>query len=381
MDTLVNGIELVDQLRKKKVKEDQMFLKLKQHLDMKAREKGIPISGEFELTPLCNFSCRMCYVHLDAEQLNGKTILPPETWKELMHQAWEAGMLSANLTGGECLAYPGFEELFLYLQSLGCEVAVLTNGFLLDEKRIQFFRKHMPSLLQVTLYGWNEDVYERVTGQRAFHVVADHIRRAVEAELPVRISITPSRYLGEDLLETIRTARGLCNSVMINSFLSPPREETGRSGQQDDVDTELYIRALRYFDELEGNTTAEIREDLLPPCGGPDHATAECGLRCGGGRSGFAINWKGRMMPCFDLGMIQADPIRDGFAAAWAKINHAANHWPRVPECDGCAYHEACNNCAANMLRYAEPGKVPEALCRQTRMFVHHGVRHIPECE
>ena len=26
--------------------------------------KGIPISGTFELTPRCNISCKMCYVHL-----------------------------------------------------------------------------------------------------------------------------------------------------------------------------------------------------------------------------------------------------------------------------------------------------------------------------
>ena len=28
----------------------------------KAGNAGIPLSGTFELTPLCNFSCRMCYV-------------------------------------------------------------------------------------------------------------------------------------------------------------------------------------------------------------------------------------------------------------------------------------------------------------------------------
>lgn len=30
----------------------------------KAFEDGIPISGTFELTPRCNFDCKMCYVHL-----------------------------------------------------------------------------------------------------------------------------------------------------------------------------------------------------------------------------------------------------------------------------------------------------------------------------
>ena len=31
----------------------------------RARRSCVPITGTFELTPLCNFSCRMCYVRLD----------------------------------------------------------------------------------------------------------------------------------------------------------------------------------------------------------------------------------------------------------------------------------------------------------------------------
>ena len=32
---------------------------------------AIPISGTFELTPRCNFNCRMCYVHLQPEKSPG----------------------------------------------------------------------------------------------------------------------------------------------------------------------------------------------------------------------------------------------------------------------------------------------------------------------
>ena len=29
----------------------------------KAAEKGIPLSGSFELTSRCNLDCKMCYIH------------------------------------------------------------------------------------------------------------------------------------------------------------------------------------------------------------------------------------------------------------------------------------------------------------------------------
>ncbi len=377
----VNAFDLLDFLREKTGKEIQSFSKVSSYLGMKAREKGVPISAQFELTPLCNFSCKMCYVHLNADQLKGQRVLSTDTWKDLMHQAWEAGMITATLTGGECLAYPGFDELFLYLHSLGCQVAVLTNGYLLDDRRIQFFREHMPRRIQVTLYGWNDDVYERVTGQRAFTKVADNIRKAIDAGLPVSINVTPNNFLGEDVFETIRVAKSMGQMVTVNSCLFAPREETGRSRQQDDPETDMYIRIYRLLDEIDGRETLEIDREKLPPEGGKDSDGLKRGLRCGGGRSGFIINWKGMMVPCNRLEMLCAYPLEEGVREAWKKVNHKANNWPVYSGCSECAYVEVCNICAGNQMRYAEPGEKPEGLCEQTKRFVSSGVRQLPDPE
>ena len=34
-----------------------------------AAEKGIPLGGTFELTPLCNMNCRMCYIRMSREEM------------------------------------------------------------------------------------------------------------------------------------------------------------------------------------------------------------------------------------------------------------------------------------------------------------------------
>ena len=227
----MNGFEYIEDLRRQNGKQVQPFRAFSRYLEGKAREKGVPLSGQFELTPLCNFSCKMCYVHLDADQLSGRKVLSTDTWQGLMRQAWEVGMLHASLTGGECLTYPGFDELFLYLQSLGCTVSVLTNGYLLDDRRIAFFRQHKPAAIQITLYGWNNDVYERVTGQPAFDPVIENIRKAMDAGLNVDLTVTPNRYLGEDVLETVRLGKCLDKGLVVNTSLFAPREETGRSRQ------------------------------------------------------------------------------------------------------------------------------------------------------
>ena len=357
------------------------FDQITRFLDHKAREKGTPIQGQFELTPLCNFNCRMCYVHLTPDLLSGQSVLPVSVWKDLIRQAWEAGMMFTTLTGGECLTYPGFDELFLYLHSLGCEITVLTNGFLLDDDRIRFFQDHMPAKIQITLYGCNDDVYERVTGHRAFKTVVNNIQKAVDAKLPVIVNVTPDIHLGEDVFETIRIAKSLSKAVTVNSGLFSAREETGRSEQQHGLDLDMYIRIYRFLNELEGRDCFMIPEDKLPPAGGPFHECKECGMQCGGGRSYYCIDWHGTMTPCNRMTMIRAYPLQEGFPSAWTKINDVSKNWPRVAECIECPYEKVCNHCPANMQRFIESGMPPTALCEETRALVRNGARHIPDCE
>ncbi len=382
MEGSENGYEYLQKLREKSDGERRTtFRDYASYLENKARETGTPLAGQFELTPLCNFDCKMCYVHLEKDQLKGQSVLSTDQWKHLMCAAVDAGMLSATLTGGECLTYPGFDELYLYLQGLGCNVTVMTNGLLLDEKRIQFFQLHWPDGIQVTLYGNDDDAYERVTGRRVFQTVSRNVQMAVAAGLPITVSLTPNRYLGSGLLDTVRTAHSICKNVQINTMLFTPREETGRAQQQDDASLDLYIKALQLLHELRGNPPLPPPKGPLPEPGGPSHQCDTCGVKCGSGRSVFTITWQGKMVPCNRLEAFKGDPIEEGFMNAWHRINQATTQLPRVPECSGCPYETVCNPCAGELLRFTVPGKRPEKLCQRTIEYVRHGVWHIPGCE
>ena len=117
----------------------------KRYLNFRARMRGQAYSGGFELTPLCNFDCKMCYVHLTKSQMEQEAkLLTTEQWIDIMRHAVDAGMMHADLTGGECLSYPGFKEVYLYLRSRGVEVSVLTNGQLITEEMADFFENQGP---------------------------------------------------------------------------------------------------------------------------------------------------------------------------------------------------------------------------------------------
>lgn len=385
-----NGFAYLQHLREKTNEERQSFSRFERYLEDKARERGTPIRGQFELTPLCNFDCKMCYAHLAADQLEGHQVMQVSEWKDLMKQAYEMGMYKVTLTGGECLSYPGFKDLYLYLNELGCNVTVLTNGYLLDDEWIEFFTRYKPELIRVTLYGSSEEDYERVTGHRGFARVCRNIDRIKEADIPLTISVTPNRYLGEAVLDTIRVAKSMNKRVLVSAGLFDPKEETGRSGQKDDLDTDEYLEIYRLLETIEGREIVEVDEKDLPPLGGKcaecpgksaEKGSLEKGLLCGGGRSSFVIDWKGTMLACNRFRVVEGHPREEGFAKAWEKVNHVCANWPRVPECEECAYRWTCTLCAANMLGYAEPGKQPVKMCERVRYLVKNGVWHIPECD
>ena len=188
---------MLDRLENEGANKATLEQKMFSYLERRARNKGVPIKGTFELTPLCNLDCKMCYVHLTPSQMlqSNRCMISTARWKQIMQDAIDHGMIYALLTGGEALLHPDFDELYLFLCEHGVQVKVNTNGLLLTADRIDFFRQHPPAELHITLYGADEDTYERVTGHRVFGRVWQNILAARDAGIRLCVGITPSKYI------------------------------------------------------------------------------------------------------------------------------------------------------------------------------------------
>lgn len=369
---------LLRQLDEQGVTDYRRYDAVRKFLSFKARDKGIPISGSFELTPLCNLDCRMCYVHLSKEQMNGAQLLTVEQWKDIMQQAIDAGMMYARLTGGECLTYPGFRELYGFLHSKGVETAILSNGILMDAEMVDFLVAHPPAAVQITLYGASEDAYERVTGKRVFSRVMENIRRLDAAQIPLSIAITPNEFMtdGEAVIRLLHE-EGL--TFAINAGLMSPREETGR--RLADAGLDAYMAMMKLRIALKGQ---QLEPDCDPeslPDPGSEASTATKGVRCGAGRSGFAIDWQGRMRPCNTFPCEPVDVRTLGFAEAWKITNHTALNYPLPTECEGCAYKGVCKHCVAEHAAGAPAGHASPAICAWGKRMVSEGLLTIQQPE
>lgn len=372
--------ELLADLDRQGIRDARRYAAVRKYLCFKARDKNLPILGSFELTPLCNFDCKMCYVHLQKEQLCGAPLLTTSQWKAIMQQAIDMGMMYASLTGGECLTYPGFRELYLFLRDRGVEVSLLSNGALIDADMVDFLQKHPPTQIQISLYGASEDAYERVTGQRAFHTVWENICRLNAAGFPLKIAVTPSAFM-QDGEEIIRLLHGAGLSYNINSGMLQPREETGRALA--DASLPTYAAMILLTKKLKGKMIDDACDQESLPAPGQAGVVAESakGVRCGGGRSSFAVDWRGGMRPCNDF-PCQSEDVRSlGFAEAWKRINRLAKEYPRPIECENCVYRKICKHCVAEHAAGTPVGHASPAVCAWAKTMVANGLLSLQQPE
>ncbi|MFR4670868.1 MAG: radical SAM protein [Intestinibacter bartlettii] len=105
------------------------------YLSDKAVKNKIPLSGTFELSPICNMDCKMCYVKMTKSEVDKVGRLRTvEEWISIAEEAKDAGMLFLLITGGEPLLYKGFKELYLKLVKMGLIISINTNATLIDEE-------------------------------------------------------------------------------------------------------------------------------------------------------------------------------------------------------------------------------------------------------
>lgn len=366
---------LVDFIAEKKsqgASEKEIRKNFNRYLEMISRKNAVPLHGSFELTPLCNLKCKMCYVSLGKEAFSSKQLISVKKWKKLIIDAHNAGMMYSTLTGGECLTYPRFDEIYLFLRSIGSVPCILTNGLLLNSKRIDFFKRFPPYRIQVTLYGSSNDAYEKVTGYPVFDEIYHNLVMAREAQLKVSLALTPSFYMEDDISSVIEVAQSLNIPFGVNANLITPRENTGR--KREDLSIDKYIELYKLMN----------KEDLVPidPIELPDESKVckpVSGLQCGGGRSGFTIQYNGKMSPCPSLSDLTTEPFREGFLNAWRRLNQLVNNYPMPGECTDCVYLDYCLYCPAIHNTARNPGHCDPGVCERTKRLIQEGFMSLPK--
>ena len=326
------------------------------HLIDKCREKGVPYTASFELTPFCNFRCNMCYIRLDPEAAaqQGK-MLTTQQWIKLAEDAKKMGIFSLEVTGGEPTTRPDFPVLYKAFSELGYFILLRSNGYLLDEKMIDLFKQFPPREISVTLYGASDETYEKVCGVKdGFTVVSKNLLSIKEAGIPIRITSTLTKENADDLKAMRAWAKEHRFPFVATSTLFTPIRGARRSIE--------HLKVVRNSGEdlHEAPTDREVpdRDKYMNPFWMCRHF----GIR-------FSITWDGRMALCNSFSGIWRNPFETSLEDAFRGLNDELKALRRPKECETCSVIDLCLECPAAI--YSESGCMDhpnEKVCQDIRL-------------
>ena len=235
--------------------------RLTQYLFDRASRTLTPLSGTFELSPVCNLACKMCYVRKTPAEVAASPRPPVGLiqWLSIAEQARDAGMLYLLLTGGEPFLWQDFWPLYERLSTMGFLISINSNATLLDEARVARLAEHPPTRINITLYGAGNETYEALCGRSGMF---DRVDRA----------ITLLRQAG--ILFDGRDAAGLSKHTLrrgISSVLQGAAIYSGTIGENirmgdPDADDAAVTEAARiaqlsdFIASCEGGLSYEIRQ-------------------------------------------------------------------------------------------------------------------------
>ncbi len=349
--------------------------RMSRYLHARAAQRGLPLSGIFELTPRCNFSCKMCYVHLSAKETAQRGCeLAAEQWLAIAEKARQKGMLFLLLTGGEPLLRPDFPYLLTELKKMGLLISVNSNGSLLDAQMLQFLKSEPPLRFNISLYGGCTEAYERLCGVSAFDAVFENIKKLRDIGIDVKLNASMTPYNETELERIYEIAQQLHMPIQVASYMFPPlRRDAEQIGKNDRFTPEAAAACavrwdrLRFTPEKFAKRAEAMHAGLAIPEDDVCDRTPGEGISCRAGRSSFWINWKGEMTPCGMMPQPAVSVLEKGFEQAWEETRKAADEIRLPPECSACRLKPGCHACAAMCL--TETGRFdckPDYICRMT---------------
>ena len=338
----------------------------------KALASRIPINSSFELSPLCNLDCRMCFVRLSRSEMEEKgRLLTSDEWYSIACRLRDAGTLFLLLTGGEPLLYPDFPDLYIRLRQLGFILTVNTNGTMINEEMADFFAKNKPRRINLTLYGASRNAYEKTCGDpNGFDKAVNAIKLLFSKGVDVKVNFSATDHNVNETDEILALCDRIGVPVNIDTYMYPVTRERDRdydhsSRLSPQTAASVWIKSLKH--SMPESALGSYVKGLLrsiDDTGSSEKKRPVTGTACLAARCSLTINWQGMMRPCVMLGSPEISALEGDLQAAWSSLCDKTSLL-RIPEkCGQCHLRPICRICPANAdLEISYDGKPPEYLC------------------
>jgi radical SAM protein with 4Fe4S-binding SPASM domain len=300
-------------------------------------ENRVPLSGSLELDLRCNLRCLHCY--RDGEWPSG--ILTTDEVKRILDEIAAAGTIWILFTGGEIFLRPDFFEIYEHARRLGLRVTLFTNGTTLTERIADTLKEQPPEMVEVSLYGFSQETYEKVTGIPGSRAKCYRgVELLLERGLPVKLKTVVMRTNQHELEAMARYAEGHGVRFKFDAMINPNFNGAlvpcnVRMSPEEAVDLEFSIPGRleefrRYFEDRKDYRSSRI-------------------FSCGAGSRTFHIDPYGQMMMCLLLREPAFSLKERSFVEIWNEMFPPVYNRMRNPDhqCNSCNFVSLCGKCAA----------------------------------
>ena len=361
-----------------------MALDLEKHLVAKANEAYEPLTVNFELTPLCNMHCDMCFIRMSKQETDSLGGLKKgEAWLEIARQLQSMGTLFILLTGGEPMSHPDFDRIYTELRRMGFILTLNTNGTLITEEMCRETFREKPRRMNVTLYGANADTYERLCHHRqGFDQTIRGLELLKKYDIDTKINFSMTQANEQDYDAMMDIAASLGFPVVSNSYMAPDLRTTcGRSCltpiMRLPAKTAAHLECRFYQYRMKEEFREYVQNSIFKA---EKQKVSKEGymLNCRAGRSSMWIDWRHHITPCVmmeapsvdlptgttypayfgdgDFSQVNLENVRvasnevltpGDVSSAWQWLVKECVQLPTIDDCAGCNLQHICQVCYA----------------------------------
>lgn len=297
-------------------------------------EKIAPITIDMALTRACNYACHYCYAML---QENDRKVIDQKVIYDFLEDCAEIGVKGISfVSDGESTISPAFVDAIRRGSELGLSMACGTNGFVLNERKLEEVLPHM-TYLRINISAGERARYAEIMGAKAhwFDRVCDNIRHMVAIKRRHHLAVTIGLQMvlmpqyADQILPLARLGKELRPDYLVIKHCSD--DEDGTLGVDYAGYTQLYDR-LR---EAEAMSDAEYK--VVVKWSKIDAGDKRSYQRCFGAPFMLQISGSGLVAPCgmlfnerykkFHIGNICERRFKDIWASDeyWEVMRHLAS--------------------------------------------------------
>lgn len=351
-----------------------MSLELEERLVAKANQAKIPLTVNFELTPICNLGCDMCFIRTEksvVDNLGGLHTV--EEWLDIAREFKKMGTLFILLTGGEPMLYPGFKELYAELKKMGFILTINTNGTMIDEPMAQVLHEYTPRRMNVTLYGPDRDYYQRLTHHAdGFDRCMQGLKLLRKYNIDTKMNISLVKSNEGTHQQLLQIAKDLDIPAVTNSYMFPCMR-SHCAGKRHIVNERLdpdkaAFESVEYLKYKKGEDFEQSAKAMLQIV--EQYEPHPLGLDCRAASSSCWVNWQQILSPCVMMEAPWYDLHQVPVPEAWKQLVTASTELPKHEECGKCKLKLVCEVCYAGASHEKKMCGSVDYLCRMAHKKV-----------